>query len=245
MGAGPGDPDLITVKGLKRLTEADFVAYDSLVSELLLEKCCDDAELIFVGKHSDKALSWQQEDINKLLVDKAKQGLKIVRLKGGDPLVFGRGGEEALALRAANIPFEIVPGISACIAAPAYAGIPVTHRHVSTSFTVVTGHEDPLKPHTTVDWEVLAKVETLVVLMVVGRLKQITKQLIKYRQPETPAALVYWGTTAKQKVIIDTLVNIASAAKKQNITPPATLIVGKVVALGKELEWFSFDEPLL
>ncbi len=157
VGAGPGDPDLLTVKGLRRLRQADVVAYDRLANPVLLSECRASAELIFVGKHGDNPLhaSCSQERINTLLVTRAHAGLQVVRLKGGDPFVFGRGGEEALELRQAGVPFEIVPGISSAVAAPAYAGIPVTHRHVSASVGIVAGHEDPLKGPSSHDWEAL------------------------------------------------------------------------------------------
>lgn len=237
VGAGPGDPDLITVKGLKRLKEAEVVAYDYLANSALLLECSSKTELIFVGKHKT---SWKQEDINNLLISKAQQGSKVVRLKGGDPFIFGRGGEEALALQAAGISFEIVPGISSAFAVPAYAGIPLTHRQTSTSFTVVTGHEDHEKLSSTLNWSVLAQSETLVVLMGLGKLEQITLKLLEQGcSPKTPAAIVQWGTLPKQQTVIATLADIFQKAKQVKITPPATLIIGNVVAMQKELKWFS------
>ncbi len=236
VGAGPGDPDLITVKGLKRLAHANVVAYDRLINPALLRECSQEVELILVNK-SNKLT---QEAINELLIDKAKQGLKVVRLKGGDPFVFGRGGEEALALQKAGIPFEIVPGVSSATAVPAYAGIPVTHRHISTSFTVVTGHEDPNKPNSTLDWSVLARAETLIVLMGLGNLKHIVLELIKHgRSPKTPAAIIHWGTMPEQKVVIGTLANINQETSKAELKPPATLVIGEVVGLHENLKWLK------
>ncbi len=236
VGAGPGDPDLITVKGLKRLTSADIVAYDRLVNPLLLLECHAETELIPVNKSG----RLKQEDINKLLIDKAQQGLKVVRLKGGDPFVFGRGGEEVLALQEAGIPFEVVPGISSATAVPAYAGIPVTHRHISTSFTVVTGHEDPSKSISTLDWSVLARAETLIVLMGLGNLAHITLELMNYgRSPETPAAIIHWGTMPEQKVIVGNLANINQKVSKMALKPPATLVIGEVVSLREKLQWLK------
>ena len=236
VGAGPGDPDLITVKGLRLLTKADVVAYDRLVNTELLLECPLKAQRIFVGKSSD----FEQEDINKLLIDKAREGLRVVRLKGGDPFVFGRGGEEALALQEAGVPFEVVPGISSAMAVPAYAGIPVTHRHISTSFTVVTGHEDPNKPTSTLNWPMLAKSETLVVLMGLSNLKHISLKLIENGcLPETPAAVIYCGTMVEQKTVLGTLINIYQRVVEVALEPPAILLVGEVATLHEKLQWFK------
>ena len=236
VGAGPGDPDLITVKGLKRLTSANIVAYDRLVNSLLLLECPAETELIPVNKSG----RLKQEDVNQLLINKARQGLKVVRLKGGDPFVFGRGGEEILALQKAGIPFEIVPGVSSAIAVPAYAGIPVTHRHISTSFTVVTGHEDPSKPSSTLNWPVLARAETLIVLMGLGNLEHITRELTKHgRSLETPAAVIHWGTMPEQKVIVGNLANINQKVSKLALKPPAILVIGEVVSLREKLQWLK------
>ncbi len=218
------------------MAEADVVAYDLLVNPVLLLKCKEETELIFVGKSG----KFKQEEINKLIVDKAKQGLKVVRLKGGDPFVFGRGGEEALALQEAGIPFEVVPGISSAIAVPAYAGIPVTYRHMATSFTVVTGHEDPNKPESTLDWSILAKAETLVVLMGLSNLEYVTLKLIEYkRSPETPVAMIQKGTMSEQKTVVGTLGNIVEEVYAAKLEAPATLVVGEVVSLKEKLEWFT------
>ena len=261
VGAGPGDPELITVKGLRRLQAADSVLYDRLVNPVLLQECRPDAELIYVGKHGVQT-SYSQEMINALLVQKAKFGRNVVRLKGGDPFIFGRGGEEALALREANIPFEIVPGISSAVAAPAYAGIPVTHRHIAASVAIVAGHEDPHKNlqknsgkgGSSHNWQALAGVDTLVILMGVGRLEAISQELIAAgRSGETPAALVRWGTTDEQETVEGTLGTIAQKAREAGLKAPATLIVGEVVRLRSHLRWFDLEavaatipnEPLL
>jgi uroporphyrin-III C-methyltransferase len=244
VGAGPGDPDLLTVKALRLLRNADVVAYDRLISQEILTECRADVELIYVGKHGkDCKTTWAQEDINQLLVDKAKQGKTVVRLKGGDPFIFGRGGEEALALREAGITFEIVPGISSSIAAAAYAGIPVTHRKVATSFAVVAGHEDPLKDKSSINYASLATaVDTLVILMGVGNIQTIVAELIvNGRDANTPAAAVSYGTTDKQQTITSTLVDLPKTIQLANIQAPAAIIIGEVVKLRDQLAWFVHD----
>ena len=239
VGAGPGDPELITVKALRRLRAAEVVVYDALVNEALLNECRPDAARIFVGKRAGCRV-FAQEAINALLVDLARDGKQVVRLKGGDPFVFGRGGEEALDLAAAGIPFEIVPGISSAIAAPAYAGIPVTQRGVAVSFAVVTGHEDPTKPYSQINWPALAGIDTLVFLMGVGHLQQICDQLIGHgRSADLPAAVVQWGTTTEQATVVGTLATIADDVSRAGVGAPATLIVGEVVRLRKQLAWFD------
>jgi uroporphyrin-III C-methyltransferase len=245
VGAGPGDPDLLTVKALRLLRNADVIAYDRLIGQEILTECRADAELIYVGKHGkDCKTTWNQEDINQLLVDKAKQGKNVVRLKGGDPFVFGRGGEEALALREANIPFEVVPGISSSIAAAAYAGIPVTHRKVATSFAIVAGHEDPTKENSSVNYKSLATaVDTLVILMGVGNIQSIVAELIvNGRDANTPAAAVSYGTTHKQQTITSTLVDLPKTIELANIQAPAAIIIGEVVRLRDQLAWFVHDQ---
>ena len=245
VGAGPGDPELLTVKALKRIRKADVIAYDRLVNAVILNEASETAEKIYIGKHAPETdgvvkHSWPQEEINSLLIEKAKQGLNIVRLKGGDPFIFGRGSEEAIALRQENIDFEIIPGISSSMAAPAYAGIPVTHRHISTSFAVVAGHEDPNKGESTVNWPALAQLETLVILMGVGRLETITKTLIKHgRSADIPTALIRWGTTYKQETLVAPLGEIAALAKAQNFKAPASFVVGEVVSLRDDIQWFD------
>lgn len=244
VGAGPGDPDLLTVKALRLLREAHVIAYDRLVNPVLLTEASREAELIYVGKHgTDCKTTWAQADIDALLIQRATLGKRVVRLKGGDPLVFGRGGEEALALRAAGIPFEIVPGISSAVAAPAYAGIPVTQRRVAASFAVVAGHEDPYKPHSSVRWDKLAtSVDTLVILMGVKNCERIVSELILYgRDPATPAAAIHCGTTQTQQTLTASLADLPYELRRADIKPPATLIIGEVVRLRDELRWFLQD----
>ena len=244
VGAGPGDPELITVKGLRLIQSADAVVYDRLVDKRLLRHARSDAELIDVGKIPGKRVN-RQEDINTLLVELGKAGKQVVRLKGGDPFVFGRGGEEAEALAEAGVPFEIIPGITSAIAAPAYAGIPLTHRKVASSFTVVTGSEDPTKPDTSVDWETLAKsIDTLAVLMGQSNLRVIADALICYgRAPETPVALVQWGTEPHQRTLVATLADVADKATAAGIGAPAVTVVGDVVRLRDAIRWFD-NRPL-
>lgn len=244
VGAGPGDPGLLTIKGMECIQKAAVLVYDRLVNPELLKYAPEDCEMIYVGKSPDRH-TLRQEEINQLLVDKAKEKGTVTRLKGGDPFVFGRGGEEAETLRENNIPFEIVPGISSSIAAPAYAGIPVTHRDCASSFAVITGHEDPEKSTSSINWENLAKgVDTLVFLMGVGNLKYIVENLTKYgKKPTTPVALVRWGTTKKQQTLVGTLETIVDLVAQKGFTSPAVTIVGEVVSLRDTLKWFE-DKPL-
>ena len=240
VGAGPGDPGLITVKGMRALQQAQVVVYDRLVDPVQLQAVPESAERIFVGKARGRQ-ELTQTEINQLLVDKAAQGLIVVRLKGGDPFVFGRGGEEALELKANGLPFEIVPGVTSAIAGPAYAGIPLTHRGISTSFTIVSGSEDPSKPESTVPWEVLAKNGgTLVVLMGWASLEKILATLQKEGMPSTtPAALVQWGTWSDQKTVTGNIDNILDLGKEAGLTPPVITVIGDVVNLREELAWFD------
>jgi uroporphyrin-III C-methyltransferase len=240
VGAGPGDPELITVKGLRRLRAADVVIYDALANEALLRECRADAELIYAGKRAGQHFR-SQDEINALLVEKARAGLQVVRLKGGDPFVFGRGGEEAAVLAAAGIAWEVVPGISSAIAAPAYAGIPVTHRASASSFAVITGHEDPDREETRLRWQALAQgVDTLVFLMGIARLESIAAQLIAHGRPaNTPAAVIRQGSTPDQQTLVGTLATIAADVARAGLTAPATLIVGEVVRLREQLSWFD------
>ncbi len=240
VGAGPADPDLITVKGLRCLRVADVVVYDSLVSPQLLEEVRPQAECVYVGKRPGYHCM-KQEQINALLINYAQQGHTVVRLKGGDPFVFGRGGEEALALAQAGIPFEIVPGVSSAIAVPAYAGIPVTHRHLASSVTIVTGHEDAAHTSSNVNWEALAKLDgTLVILMGVATLPQIAGRLHDGGlHPDTPAAVIQEGTVPQQHVVTGTLANIADRAAKAGITSPAVVVIGAVVTLNDALAWYE------
>jgi len=247
VGAGPGDPGLITVKGVDVLSRAEVVIYDRLVNRRLVDLAPPKAERIFAGKHSvEKGGSgFSQQQINDLLVARAREGKRIVRLKGGDPFVFGRGGEEAEALAAAGIPFEIVPGVSSAIAAPAYAGIPLTHRRVSSSFTVVTGHEDPEKPEGAIDWAGVAKgADTLVILMGGANLGEVMKLLADSgRAPDEPVAVVRWGTTPNQRVVAGSIADVAIRVAEAGLTPPLVTVVGPVVRLRDTLRWFD-NRPL-
>ncbi|MDP3181434.1 MAG: uroporphyrinogen-III C-methyltransferase [Desulfobaccales bacterium] len=240
VGAGPGDPGLITVKGLEALRQAQVVVYDQLASPELLKEAPAGAEVIYVGKKAG-AHSVPQEGINDLLIEKARDGLTVVRLKGGDPFVFGRGGEEAEALAAANIPFEVIPGVTAAVAVPAYAGIPVTHRRYTTLVTLVTGHEDPSKEVSTIPWDNLGENPgTLVFLMGVKNLAENCRRLIEAgRPPETPAAVIQSGTTLAQRTVTGTLTDIAVKAQDAAIKPPAVLVVGGVVELRERLKWWE------
>ena len=240
VGAGPGDPELMTVRGLALLRRADVVVYDRLVDPRLLDEARPDAIRVFVGKASG-AHTLPQREINALLVRHAVRGRRVVRLKGGDPFVFGRGGEEADALAAAGIPFEVVPGVSSAVAVPAYAGIPVTHRGTASSFAVVTGHEDEAKGEASVDWARLATaVDTLVVLMGTRSLPQIARALLDAgRRPDTPVALVRWGTTDAQETVVGRLDEIATLPAAVRLAPPVVIVIGDVVALRERLAWFG------
>jgi uroporphyrinogen III methyltransferase/synthase len=222
------------------LGRADVVVYDYLANPALLRHAQPNAERIYVGKSANKH-TLSQEEINALLVKLGKAGKVVARLKGGDPLVFGRGGEEAEELRKAGIGFEIVPGISSSIAAPCYAGIPVTHRAVATAFMVITGHEDPTKPETQVDWKKVAEFfGTRVILMGVERIGEIAGQLMKHgASPDLPVAMVRWGTTAQHRTITGTLATIADVASKAEFKPPAVTVIGEVVKLRETLNWFE------
>jgi uroporphyrin-III C-methyltransferase len=235
VGGGPGDPGLITVKGLDCLRRADVVLYDRLVAQELLNEVPTQAELIDVGKEP-KRHRRSQAEINALLIEKAREGKIVVRLKGGDPFVFGRGGEECLALAEAGIRYEVVPGVSSAIAVPAYAGIPVTQRGVTTAFTVVAGHTG--SSDSTIDWAAISRIGTVVFLMGVEHLPEIAKELIENgRAVDTPVALIREGTTQNQLVITGTLENIVE--KTRGVRPPAVLIVGEVVRLHEQLAWFT------
>ena len=244
VGAGPGDPGLITVKGMRQIELADSIVYDRLTNAALLEAARGDAELIDVGKIPGKADN-RQEDINELLVRLGKEGKRVVRLKGGDPFVFGRGGEEAEALLDAGIAFEVVPGITSAISVPAYAGIPLTHRKFASYFTVVTGNEDPAKPDSAIDWSALSRLGgTLVVLMGRENLAGITESLLENgRSSETPVALVQWGTEPFQRTLTGTLADIAERARDADLKPPIVTVIGDVVNLREKLGWFD-NRPL-
>jgi uroporphyrin-III C-methyltransferase len=239
VGAGPGDPKLLTLKAVEALRQAEVVVYDRLVSVSILDFAPENAEKIYVGKSSVKH-ELSQEKICQLIVDKALEGKTVVRLKGGDPFVFGRGGEEAEALADNQIAFEVVPGVTSAVAAPAYAGIPVTHRDYASSFAVVTGHqaEDAESP---IDWKRLAgSVDTIVVLMGVGSLASTAESLMEGGlSPDLPVAVIEWGTTEKQTRLVGKLGTIAEEAKTRGVKPPAVIVVGEVVELGSKLSWFK------
>lgn len=244
VGAGPGDPGLMTLRGKECLEMADVVVYDYLSNPDFLRWAKPGAELIYAGKKSkDHAIP--QGGINQLLVEKAKEGKVVTRLKGGDPLIFGRGGEEAEELRDAGVPFEIVPGISSSIAGPAYAGIPVTHRAHCTQLTIFTGHEDPTKPESSLDYAQIAKAPgTKVMLMGVERLPIITAAILEEGgDPELPVALVRWATTGQQRTITGTLATIAEIAQRENFQAPAVAVFGTVVNCREKLNWFE-ERPL-
>lgn len=238
IGAGPGDPGLFTLKGKRCLEEADVVVYDYLANPRLLRYVKPDAEVVYVGKRAGQH-TLPQEEIGRLLVERARQGKVVARLKGGDPFIFGRGGEEAEELAAARIPFEVVPGVTAAVAAPAYAGIPLTHRDFTSTVAFITGHEDPTKEETSIAWDKIATgIGTLVFFMGVGQLPEIVARLTQHgRSPDTPAALIRWGTRAEQEVVTGTLADLAE--KCGGMKPPALIVVGEVVALREKLRWFE------
>ena len=244
VGAGPGDPGLITVKGLRCLQQADVVVYDRLMDPALLQSAAPSAERVFVGKERGRQ-ALTQDEINQLLVERATAGNTVVRLKGGDPFVFGRGGEEAQILARNAVAFEVVPGITSAIAAAAYAGIPVTQRRVATCFTVVSGSEDPSKPESSIPWDVLARTGgTLIVLMGWASLKSILKTLQREGlAPDTPVALVQWGTWKKQQTVTGSLTDVVGRAQAAGLTPPVIAVIGPVVDLREELRWFD-RQPL-
>ena len=235
VGAGPGDPGLITVKGLECLRRADVVLYDRLAAPELLDEAPSHAELIDVGKEP-KQHRRSQNEINSLLIKKADEGKTVVRLKGGDPFVFGRGGEECQALAEAGIRYEVIPGVSSAIAVPAYAGIPVTQRGVTTAFTVVAGHTGGADSD--IDWASISRTGTVIFLMGVEHLPEIVAGLLTHgRQVDTPVALIQDGTTQNQLVVTGTLENIVE--KAQDVRPPAVFVVGEVVHLREQIDWFS------
>lgn len=239
VGAGPGDPKLITVRGAELLARADVIINDRLANPRLLRLARPDAEIVYVGKVS-RDHTVPQDQIIEAIVDYARQGKTVVRLKGGDPFVFGRGGEEAAALAEAGIDFEVVPGISSSIAAPAYAGIPVTHRSLSASLGIITGHEAPGKPESDIKWDGIAGLETIVFLMGVEHLPEIVAALIANGKPEnTPVALVQWGTHPVQRTVVGELSDIVSKVREAGITAPAVTIVGDVVQMREKIAWFE------
>lgn len=240
VGAGPGDPKLITVKGAECIAKAEVLVYDRLASRRLLTLANPACELIYVGKSPDRH-TLRQEEINEVLVKKGLEGKIVTRLKGGDPFVFGRGGEEAEALLDAGISFEVVPGVTSAISVPAYAGIPVTHRDLTSSFAVITGHEDPTKNSSTIAWEHLANSHgTLIFLMGMENLGLIANKLVENgRAITTPVALIQWGTRPEQRTLVGELQNIAELAEREGFTNPSIIIVGEVVALREKLQWFE------
>lgn len=245
IGAGPGDPGLITVKGQACIAAADVVIYDYLAAPAHLKCAARDAELIYVGKKGGNH-TLSQDGINALIVEKAKSGATVARLKGGDPFIFGRGGEEAEVLIAAGIPFEIVPGVTSAIAAPAYAGIPLTHRRFTSTLAFITGHEDPDKETSSIDWSALARgIGTLVFFMGVKNLPRIVDRLVvNGKAPDTPVALVRWGTTPRQVTVSGTLATIVERVRQAGLKAPAIIVVGQVVALRPVMKWFE-HRPLL
>jgi uroporphyrinogen III methyltransferase/synthase len=240
VGAGPGDTGLFTVRGAELLGRADVVVYDALVNPELLRLAPKSAEVIFGGKRG-KEQSISQAQLNQLLIKKAREGKVVVRLKGGDPYVFGRGGEEAEQLADAGLPFEVVPGVSSFVAVPNYAGVPLTHRDISSRITLITGHEDPGKEASTIDWPQVAKTPgTKVIMMGTDRIGQIAETLVREGMaPNTPVAMVRWGTTGRQHSIEGTLETIAQVAQREKIGPPTVAVVGDVVKLRSKLNWFE------
>jgi uroporphyrin-III C-methyltransferase len=236
IGAGPGDPELMTLKGLRCLRAAEVIIYDRLINSSLLEEARPAAQLIFAGK-ARGCHELPQEEIQRLLIEYARQGQVVARLKGGDPFVFGRGGEEAAALAQAGIPFEIVPGVSSAIAVPAYAGIPVTHRDYAAQVTIVAGHEG--SPSSVINWEALATTEgTLVILMGLAALPSITRRLLAGgMSPLMPVAVIQQGTLPEQRAVFATLETIASKVTEAGLQPPAVIIIGAVVGLHTSLSW--------
>ena len=244
IGAGPGDPGLMTLKGKDILCKADVIIYDYLANKIFLEYAKPGAQLIYVGKKGGDH-TMDQADINRLIVLKSKAGQTVARLKGGDPFIFGRGGEEAQELVADGVPFEVVPGITSAISVPAYAGIPLTHRDHTATVAFITGHEDPFKEKSNIHWDKLATgVGTLVFLMGVGNLKKIAENLMRHgRTPDTPVAVIRRGTVAEQETISGNLLNIAERVENAGLRPPAIIVVGDVVGLRDELNWFE-TKPL-
>ncbi|CAN5837815.1 uroporphyrinogen-III C-methyltransferase [soil metagenome] len=244
VGAGPGDPGLLTLRAAELIRDADVIVHDALVSAGVLERRRSDAEMVYVGKRAaEHTLS--QDEINTLLIDLAGRYRSVVRLKGGDPFVFGRGGEEAEALVSAGVPFEVVPGVTAGVAAPAYAGIPVTQRGLVSSVAMITGHEDPTKDESDLDWAHLARgVGTLVFYMGVGRMRGNFRRLVEGgRPPDTAAAAVEWGTYPRQRVVVGTLESLPDLVEREGLGAPAIVVVGEVVRLREKLAWFE-SRPL-
>ena len=234
IGAGPGDADLITLKAVKALNKADVVLYDYLANDEILAHAPEDAERIYVGKKAGEHYK-SQDDINALLVEMAEKHENVVRLKGGDPFVFGRGGEEILALMEHDIRFEVIPGVTSAIGAPTSLGLPLTHRATATSLTIVTGHEDPTKPESQVHWDYTA--DTLVILMGIGNIRENTAEIMKSRSPDTPVCAIESGTLPEERLVFGTLENIAD----KQINTPAILIIGEVVRMYEDIYNYSGD----
>src|SRR5882762_9093634 len=240
VGAGPGDAGLLTLRGAELLSRAEVVVYDALVNPELLRLAPKSAEIIYGGKRA-KQHAIPQDQLNQLLIAKAREGKTVVRLKGGDPYVFGRGGEEAEQLADARVPFEVVPGVSSFVAVPNYAGVPLTHRDFCSRLTLITGHEDPAKEASTINWVQVAKTPgTQVIMMGTDRIGQIAKTLVAHgMEAATPVAMVRWGTTGHQQSIEGTLATIAEVAEKEKIGPPTVAVIGEVVKLRNKLNWFE------
>ena len=243
IGAGPGDPGLFTIKGLRCLKEADVIIYDYLVNVEIIHQAKESARLIYAGKKGGEH-TLSQDEINRLLAEEAMRGNVVARVKGGDPFIFGRGGEEAEILAQSGIPFEIVPGVTSAAAVPAYAGIPLTHRGYASTVAFVTGHEDTTKEESDTDWESLAGIGTVVFLMGVKNLSRITATLMVHgKRADTPVALIRWGTTENQETLTGTISDIAEKAEEKHFSPPAVLVVGGVVDLRSVLNWYE-TKPL-
>lgn len=239
-GAGPGDIELLTIKALRVIKEADVIIYDRLANPDILQEAKNGCEFVYVGKEDGRHIV-PQDDINEVIYQNALKHENVVRLKGGDPFVFGRGGEEALYLRERGISFDVIPGITSAISAPAYAGIPVTHRGVSVSFRVVTGHESPNKKESQIPWETFKTDDTIVFLMGLHNLPKISKKLMEIGKPKDyPCAVISKGTTKDQSVVIGTLENIVT--KTKDVPTPALIVVGRVVELREQLQWFEGNE---
>ena len=241
VGAGPGDPGLITIRGKELLEKAQVVIYDYLASKKLLKYVPRDAEFIYAGKKGGVKHTHTQDEINQMLVDRARSGRRVVRLKGGDPFIFGRGGEEIEELVEAGIPFEVVPGVTSATAAATYAGIPITHRQYTSTVAFVTGHEDPSKKDSNIAWDKLATgVGTIVIYMGIKNLESIAEKLIRYgRDPKTPVAVVRWASTSEQRTVVGCLENIAEVVRQNNIKPPSLVVVGEVVNLRDTINWYE------
>ncbi|ABB45263.1 uroporphyrinogen-III C-methyltransferase [Sulfurimonas denitrificans DSM 1251] len=239
-GAGPGDIELLTIKALRVIKEADVIIYDRLANPDILQEAKNGCEFVYVGKEDGRHIV-PQDDINEVIYQNALKHENVVRLKGGDPFVFGRGGEEALYLRDRGISFDVIPGITSAISAPAYAGIPVTHRGVSVSFRVVTGHESPNKKESQIPWETFKTDDTIVFLMGLHNLPKISKKLMEIGKPKNyPCAVISKGTTKEQSVVVGTLEDIV--AKTKDVPTPALIVVGRVVELREQLQWFEGNE---